>query len=907
VKGGFKIMKFNFKKISAIAISVLTVGLTFGVVNAASYPAPFVDGSTTDVAIVLGTGAGVSALDHIEATNIFSDLQSRTTGSSATDETITGGDARSMASGTDLLYLNDDLGENVQTLTKDDLGTVLADGTFTDDDGTTYDYEQTITIGNTNTYNEFEFGNSGNDFDDPQLMFEFEKASNPIYTTTLTFTKPCNLSASTSESEELVIFGKTYTIGTATDVDTLVLLGGAESTTVNVGETVSVTVEGVPYEVTLTGITDATTPVAAVTVNGESKTFTAGQTKTLGGVEVYVKTINRWSDNSGEIKIQIGADKLTFETGTNVVLGSDTDIEGTTVTLGSVGAFSTLSIAVYAEDNKVNHLLIGEEFVDPVFGTFKVDFVSVANAPIFTAEEDTSSSRTALSLSTGGSRELVVDMVDKYGNVCNGLPFSFEDVLQDDNSKAIEMWEGAAIAEDEYFILNSGNYEHFMQATKVNVANTPTTDDVWIKDLCTETTYKKDNSNFSVDGATLTINNQVYTIINTSATEFTITSSDVATNKAAFPYLELNAGEDLPRLAWTDVISPAWTTNASANATATDSLIYDLPTGTIYFSITDEATNQVGNTAVVTYVTTATGGTAAAATTIAALNCSDANPDLERLSISIGEVAYTFHLTALDAAADAGAELTVDNISIAMNYGTAELNPTNYQTSPGLLYIEDKDKSDADARNSIFFNTTTDSTYDELEDLDFSGTSGVQYDTQAWDETKLTGYLTNWGTYVLKDTTDTNQHVARLTYPSSQMYANVYFAEEGTIITPGSGGGTGDTFTGVVVMDTEVSSVATKNLVIVGGSCINQAAATLVGGGYCGQAWTDATGIEAGQFLIKGYTDNSLTSGLALLVAGYHAADTKNAATYLRTQAPDTESAWKGTTATTAESHTMPA
>ena len=105
----------------------------------------------------------------------------------------------------------------------------------------------------------------------------------------------------------------------------------------------------------------------------------------------------------------------------------------------------------------------------------------------------------------------------------------------------------------------------------------------------------------------------------------------------------------------------------------------------------------------------------------------------------------------------------------------------------------------------------------------------------------------------------------------------------------------------MVVKDTEVSSVATKNLIVVGGSCINSAAAALVGGAYCGAAWTTATGVGSGQFLIKSYASSSLTSGIALLVAGYEKEDTTNAATYLRTKVNlDTSAAYKGTSATSA-------
>ena len=216
---------------------------------------------------------------------------------------------------------------------------------------------------------------------------------------------------------------------------------------------------------------------------------------------------------------------------------------------------------------------------------------------------------------------------------------------------------------------------------------------------------------------------------------------------------------------------------------------------------------------------------------------------------------------------------------------------------PAILFIEDKDKYNSEVRSAVIINTTDDGTYSEMNgDVLFSDST----DSSTWDDTKMKGYLTTYGTYALRDQTDTNIHTASLTYGSAQMYADVYMAEEDATITAGSSAGGASQLGDVLVKDSEVSSVATKNLVVVGGSCINSAAASLVGGAHCGAAWTTATDVGAGEFLIKGYSDSTITSKLALLVAGYDAADTVNAATYLRNQAFDTGKEYKGTSSTSA-------
>jgi len=147
---------------------------------------------------------------------------------------------------------------------------------------------------------------------------------------------------------------------------------------------------------------------------------------------------------------------------------------------------------------------------------------------------------------------------------------------------------------------------------------------------------------------------------------------------------------------------------------------------------------------------------------------------------------------------------------------------------------------------------------------------------------------------MLYDQPSSGQKSVKLMYHGEEVKADVYIAAPSVSV--GGGGALGD----VLVTDAEVSSVSSKNLVVVGGSCINSAAASLVGGAYCGSAWTTATGVGAGQFLIKGYASSSVTTRMALLVAGWEAADTTNAATYLRTQAVDTGKEYKGTSATQA-------
>jgi hypothetical protein len=128
--------------------------------------------------------------------------------------------------------------------------------------------------------------------------------------------------------------------------------------------------------------------------------------------------------------------------------------------------------------------------------------------------------------------------------------------------------------------------------------------------------------------------------------------------------------------------------------------------------------------------------------------------------------------------------------------------------------------------------------------------------------------------------------------PSDRVYARVSVVAGGEAST--------STDAGVMtVMDNAVATVAGKNLIVVGGSAINSVAAELLGGAYSEAAFTSATGVAAGEFLIQSFSRSGKT---ALLVAGYNAPDTEKAVTYLLNNDVDTTvgTKMKGTSATEA-------
>jgi len=871
----------TFKKIASVLSSAAMLTSTVALAAAANYPAPFVQGGTADVALVWGTNAANT--DVAGVTTITNNLNSYIIGGGSDGSgggTSIEGKAASLASGSDLLYLNDALNANVQTITKDDLPNVLADGTFTDDDGSKFKYEQTIAVGSGAT---FAFENSDNDLDDPALLLDLPTTTNSgIYTLTVTFDKAVNFTNSDSEGEQIVLFGKTYIVGTATDSEALVLLGGSDSTTIKIGETVDIKVGEETFNVRLDGITSDNK--ATIIINGESKTFTEGQTKSYfgGDVDVFVKTVALYSQDSqnGYVEIQLGADKLTFEDGSEVKEGSDDDeIDGTKVSItGGTGAMTKMQITVAAKDNDENHVLVGESFMDPVFGSVKVKFHSVTNGPELNGRNDVSKTRGMLSIEKGGNRELLIKATDASGNT-KTIPFTFQNETKDDNNKAIELWEGGTIAEDEYFILNSGNNQHFMQMTDLTLtAGGASTDDVSFKDLFTGVTYSKDNMNFSGNGQDITISGQTYTIKQVSATEVTVTSSDYATNVAVFPYLELVNGED-HRFAITDKVQVFNGVNATnGNKTV------ELPTGSVAVTFADSSTLDC----IVTYAVT-DGSSYTTNTNTTAGTTTE--------GILVGSTDYV--VNSVDSNGGNGACNAV-NVTFALE-ATQAVDGTTAYDAPALLFVEDEDKSGATTKkNAVILKTTDSGTYSTVLEPVFTGDS----DSESFDDSDYKGFITNFGTYVLFDSSDNNQDFASLTYPKTQMYANVYVAEESASFTDGTGGSGRSGSTNIVVIpDSEIASVSSKNLIVVGGSCVNRVASDLLGSAspLCGSDFTAKTGVGANQFLIETFSRSE--GKVATLVAGYNAGDTTNAVKYLTTQTVDTSVGKKyiGTSATEAQ------
>ncbi len=823
-------MKFNFKKITAIGASALLTGMSIAApIAAANYPAPFVVGGTANVAIVYGTGTGVSSLDLIQAGNIQSNLQSSMGGTTGTTTaTATGGDSILLAKSSDNLNLGDAWTVFTGTIDDSDLSTLLADGTFIADDNDEFKYEQSITLGSPTLthFRDSDYEDLAG-FDTKTPVLGFKLGSNTfVMNYTLDFMQDAESDISGGDLEDiegadLVLMGKTYYVsdfdnGTSnTYLGKLTLLDSANTGIVSEGETITMNVGDSSYEVSLAFISSSEVKVV---VNGETtNSLEEGQSYKLSdGTYVGIKDITKLevSGEIGSLELSLGSGKLEIQgDGSDIKLNDDT-IQGvkgyTKRTVGTSGSEKIDSIVIEWKTDEEVFLTPDQELLMPGFGAIK-----------FTMNEIIRPTEEKVTIDNDGDTSIELTVPIEDGDASFNILFS---------TAAAGNFTGIGKATDERLATSNSSLLTFME-----------------KDGGTD--YDK-------------------WFVATYATTFEAESYLL---KATVQY---NSGTLRNE---TDIV------NVVTGLTVCDDYYAgkSCKIGDVSFTVgTVQYTS--GNDEIVNF----TAGTSVNFNTIYTKG---------------GLKIYLPHLVANTSTANGG-----------INFSLATAGTDGYNDDVWYLFMDGEDKEDTIAGGTEFNltinndGTTTNSL--EVSQINHAGTgssAGLEMGTGTGNyEVYITGSNNETAPRAVHYTKGDPDY-AEVYYPTgdSETYAEVFIAESGVVLSQTATGVTGAAQLGdVLVKDSEVSSVSTKNLIVVGGSCINSAAATALGvsQGTCGAAFTEATGVGSGQFLIKGVSDAFTTGKIALVVAGYEAADTVNAATYLRNQVVDTSKEYKGTSSTSA-------
>ena len=209
--------------------------------------------------------------------------------------------------------------------------------------------------------------------------------------------------------------------------------------------------------------------------------------------------------------------------------------------------------------------------------------------------------------------------------------------------------------------------------------------------------------------------------------------------------------------------------------------------------------------------------------------------------------------------------------------GAPECN-FNSTMGPAILFLEEKkstESGNSDYGDAICFPADTSGTTTVEISIASPQVTGVWSTLQTWGSNDyMQSGITKYGTLIKFDTTEND--FSDVEYPNEQMFIDILFSAGAATITPGGDGDVGKGGQVLIVRDTEVSSVASKNLFVVGGSCINTVAAKILDSTspICGADFTTKTEVGVGQYIIKTVESPYNADKIATLVAGYEAAQT---------------------------------
>jgi hypothetical protein len=902
-------MKFNFKKVSSVLASAAMLGSTIGIAAAAAYPGAFTGGGGNDVAIVVGQTSAPS--DFSAALDVGANLNAAITASTVTGgEVTTSGETYALFSGSSPLYMNASINGVRDTLTKSQLPTVLADQTF--EGIVSADVTQNLKIGNDPI---IVFSQQPSGDDDPQVGISLASTCGAgckyIYNATIDFDQTVDFTNASSKGEDITLFGQKFTVASATTATKLVLLKSSETLDLSVGgsnpnPSQTVTIDGKTYTIELTAATDNSATVRVTDSNGksDSKEVNEAASKKIQGLEVSVNTADEsTATNTLTAEVIVGASKVVLQDGTAVKIGADEDIiEGTFVEFGGNKNDNTINltkieIQVTADESDNDAITPGQSFVDPVFGSFKVDF-----AGLNIGNDDTS--REKIMVKNSGGEKMSVQFTTHEGDDTGSFIFAYNKSdaqgvgdgpdaagaspgnlnaafdnpmdLARDNTKRIIVSEMARVNRSDYVVLGNEDDGGMFQVTGITNATSGYSDDeITLKNVFSQETQTFAATSEGVVTATLlgrsyTVNYFGANSLGSDAKYIRINHPDSTTNDMVlFPTIQTEKGAKVMFYEPTIVNLTGWDGDSSVGGKNVSN--FKIPNGNGYTTLA-VGYNTAGSTGSPQNVTIGGSGNVNTSAAIGANSVTGA----------VGQLTFNFSSAGIG-----------NTISVKLRDDT----DNNNLDRPAIVIIAEKDDATTSVYEALIVELDAgydgDSTGlgvaevtrtwgDDANQNRPDGTaSGFDNEIQLESDTDLYQEMDFWGSIVTLDKSDSDQTTAEISYPDDQVFAQVYISAADATVSTGTGGGNI-----VPVYDNEAAKISGKNLIVVGGSCVNTIAAELLGSSapLCGADFTASTTVGSGEYLIETF---SRSGKMATLVAGYNAADTTAAANALTTQKPD--------------------
>lgn len=861
------------KIVAAGTLAGIMMGASVGFAALSDYPRPFISSSgADDVLIVVGSQSSNAAGLASDIAGAV-DVAARLGGEKYTETAVPGavsiasisGEGREIGTPSQQIYLDTHLKTNgLRTaLSESDMPTLLKSGTI-DTSSTDFDFDLFIDFDNFVTLN---YGRPDSNLD-PQYFFgEFGTSAttaNFFYRSRVVFTDEVELPD--AATEEMEIFGGKYTWGSTSDLTTskIVLFGSPDSRLLTEGEEVVSTVGTQTATVKLNGVSDTDTVI--VTVNGDSESIDKGQTKNIGGIEIFVDDVFFFSKETqpSQAILGIGATKLTLTDGSNVkatVAGSETTIDGTFVDLiYATGANLTgIDIYVVGQDSSSDFLRVGDEFADPVWKSFKLAFPAVSNPTAANAARDT------IQIRPSGSKDADLTFTNDR-NDQGTIEFAHVDAngaLQfgDDNQDPIILAEGAAIDREDFFIIDAGDFSRMFELTSVTSLSTADSEltlrDVFSGDSIEVKLGATNAADKVIDGQTYHFNASAQT--SSDDTNLAVTWGDnsalLATNPGdyitVFPTLETQRGAKVA------VVNPT-----SVTLTQATGYRINLPTGTINVTVNASASGID-----VTFPTATEKGDASASATTAAGVSTGNDYEFQLGRTSTGGAFYNLTWT------DGGTTGTL-TFRLAPSLTGAAI------TTPAVLLVEEED----DDGNAYTLQSVITDTSDDETTVGSPTYSYAEKTATRPGNTDITRSVDLWGTFAEADSGG-DQDSLTIWYPDEQVFGSLFVLGEGASVTVGGGSGGGTVRSAVPIktsvarLDSDITDAdkANKNMILVGGPAVNLLVSQLASGSapktWTLAQWRDGTREKTG---ILHLINNAFGTGkAALVVAGHSAADTR--------------------------------
>lgn len=895
----------NSKKIAAIILSALTlstpvfatsvtqVGNIMDLVSVTdstvSFPI-FVIGSTAATADVAGAvGAAVKMAAQAKTTSTVS--------VAGVEETVTNG-AKIETPGNKLTPW--EIAQGVKGIfTSSDLD-ILADKTYQPASGTSYSYKQylyfagetTQTVVANTPHVEFSKPTAENI---PRLSFKVP-ISQDLYAYKLTFSTPVSLGGTATDSDSkldavlvgtsLSIMGKDFVVSDSTFTGTtcisdLSLLGGGVQATVETGADKTVTFAGKDYIIHVDSV--ASESIAGSTyysvignVNGESFQMRAGQSKTLsdgtfvGAIKVFAPIV---AGQAGYASFTIGGAVYKIYASGTVTKGTQA-ITGLASSITATCAGGWSSMVLTYQPNEDNFVAIGDVITEPFAEAFSVKLNS------FTPALDDTTSRQTITFSPSG-----YNMLLKYKNAVGNEEtiyllyydtsstvwrFAQTSVTSFDNGWRDVIFDEAqniSAGEGDYFIIQKSGFSHVLRFTTMDISNNLLT-------FTDETGAVINVYNTSATYAPLIIDGNTYAVYVKDTT---------ATKKVI--QIDLNGDGDIAGTACSSTSCGAGTTAGSEYSFLVPKLITTGQGGLYLYgrsgsleannTVTADADGEMANIGLIPM--NITGGGTSGAVYYGSTSLTIANDSAQYNITSSADSGYMDFVITCSAA-------WACNVGLGTAAG-------GIQTYPGIVLVEEAQEGGTTHKwlyIPIRYDSTTTRTY-----VTTPASSDSNYDATLSVTGAIGDYrgMTTYGSLV-EYLSVTAGGSGTIKYPDTFSYGNVYVLEpDGTITT---GGVAGEVTTDVILpitadivkLDSEITSTdkTTKDLVLVGGPCVNTLVADLATAGKFPYTCAGWPGRNFGR--VQMISGGFATGYTVAVIAGTRAADTDLAARIVQTGFP---------------------